>query len=110
MSFVIKKTKSFTWPVVLKTPKDGGEYDEQKITLEFKNLKQSEMVDLLKQSSNDVEFCKSVVVGWKDVVSESNNIVEFSDSAFAELLDNVKFASSIMSQYLKIIENVVEKN
>lgn len=108
MAFVIRKKKTFFWPVVIKTPKDGGGYDEQKLNLEFKFLKDSELVDLVKKSNSDKELCKAIVVGWKDVLDEQEQPVSFE--SFEDVLDTAKFASSIVSQFLKIIGDIVEKN
>lgn len=110
MAFVIKKKDSFFWPVTLKEPADGGSYSEQKIDLEFKKLKESELKELLSKTEGDKEFCKAIVLGWKDVKDESGFSVEFTQDSFEALLDNVKFASSICNQYLKICSGVVEKN
>lgn len=108
MAFVIKKKESFIWPVTMKLAADGGKYDEQVIDLEFRHMKDSELQKILKKSKSDKEFCKAVVVGWKDVKDENSNPVDFS--GFDDFLENVQFAATISTAYLKIVGGSVEKN
>ena len=79
MAFVMKKKEKFLWPVKIKTPKDGGGYEEQSLSLEFKKMGNKELRELGKSKSEDLsDFAKAIVLGWKDVKDESGNELPFS--------------------------------
>ncbi|MGZ3743859.1 MAG: phage tail assembly chaperone [Pseudobdellovibrionaceae bacterium] len=111
MAFVIKKKESFTWPVKIKSPKDGGGYEEQKINLEFKKLPQSEFQKTLKTAGiTDVQFCQQVIIGWKDVVNENNEPVVFSEANLADFLETLGVPSQIVQQFTEIVSGASGKN
>lgn len=110
MSFVIKKKDTFFWPVKIKSPVDGGKFEEQTLNLEFKKLKISELNKMVVKKGADIEFCKMFIVGWKDVRDESGNELPFTDGYLEELLDTVGVAKQIGEQLYDAMNGAIEKN
>ena len=112
MAFVIKKKESFIWPVKIKSPADGGKYDEQTLNLEFKKLKSSEMENLLKGNieGGDKGFCRMIVLGWKDVKDSEGKDVPFSSDGLEGLLEEYGCGKAIASAYFEALAGAVEKN
>lgn len=111
MSFVIKKKHQFSWPVKIKTPADGGEFETSQITLIFAALDHSELKKLMGDSATDDKLiCNKVVCGWKDVQDESGKELEFNKMNFEMLLEGVSIPSQIAKQYLEIFHEAAVKN
>lgn len=112
MAFVIKKTKSYFWPVKLKSPKDGGGYESQTLNLEFRKLKNSELKSLLREKKEDadLDFCKKVITGWKDIKDDDGNEINFSLESLEIVLDEQGFLGQVVNQYLESISGAIEKN
>lgn len=112
MAFVLKELKDFWWPCVIKTPgQNSGQYDVQELDLNFKLVKESELNDLLDKKLTNKEFCKLVVLGWKDIKDEKGEEIKFSPSSFEKLLDYPKYAKQIADAFLEALRGTfAEKN
>lgn len=110
MAFILNKRASYSWPVVFSFPIDGGKYDKQTFDIEFKHLSQSQIKEWLTSDKGDVEFCKFIVVGWKDIFSAPETPLPFSQEALADLLDVPKFAKNLAAHYLESIDGAKAKN
>ena len=67
MAFVIKKDKSYTWPVTISEPIDGGGFNDQKVKIKFKMLKQSRIDEVVKnEAEDDADILSDVLVGWDE--------------------------------------------
>jgi len=110
MAFVLKKQDSYFWPVILKSPKDGGGFEEQSIELQFKRLKAGDLKKLVEQKKDDTLICAEIIVGWKNVSNEKGDSIPFSETNLFEVLDCVGFSSQIVSQYLESISGAITKN
>ncbi len=110
MEFLLKKKKSFTWPIKFKTPSNGS-YDEIQIKIEFKSIRESEMKKIFTDSNeNWKEICSKIVVGWTDVLDESGEAIPFNKENFDELLENFGFAAQICTQYMEAYAGAIAKN
>ena len=52
MAFVIKKEKSYIWPITISEPVDGGSFNDQKVRVKFKMLAQSRIDEIIKMKPN----------------------------------------------------------
>lgn len=110
MAFKINKRPSYTWPVVYKLPIDGGKHETSTFDVDFKYLPQSELKKMLSDpAGNDIDFCKTVVVGWKNVMDKTEEI-PFSESALEQILEEPGLAKCIASAYLESHAGAKAKN
>ncbi|MGZ6477660.1 MAG: hypothetical protein ACXWQE_00080 [Bdellovibrionales bacterium] len=110
MAFILNKRASYSWPVVFNFPVDGGKYEKQTFDIEFKNLSQSDIKEWLNSDRGDVEFCKFIVVGWKEIYSSQDQQLPFSQEALSDLLEIPKFAKNLAATYLESIDGAKVKN
>jgi hypothetical protein len=90
MAFVIKKDKTYSWPITIAEPKDGGGFNEQKVNLRFKVLPQTRIDQVIKnEAEDDADILSEVLVGWDD---ES-----FKDEAGTALLFNAENKALVLS-------------
>ncbi len=108
--FKIAKKPAYFWPVSIKTPADGGRYEKESFEVQFKVLKQSEIKSLIETVSTDEEFCRKIVCGWKSVSDESGAAIQFTDSAFDELLETPGVAKEIAKAYMESYQGAASKN
>ena len=67
MAFVIKKDKSYTWPVTISEPVDGGAFNDQKVRVKFKMLSQDRINELVRnEAEQDESFLDNVLIGWDE--------------------------------------------
>ena len=90
MAFKLKQKNTFTWPVKVNIPVDGGTYEAGTFDAEFKRLPRSEVEKLSAQVFNSeisgIEAVKQILVGWSGVVDEGVE-VPYSESRRDELLE-----------------------
>lgn len=115
--FVIKKTNSYTWPVKCESAVNGGKFEKETFEVEFKRIPDSEVKKALglvpveeRKQKMDKEFCKEIVLGWKDVKDESGEDVPFSQTALDTLLEFPGVARSIVEAFLESIAGSKVKN
>lgn len=69
MAFVLAQTESYSWPVTVEFPIDGGRFEKQSFDAVFKRLPQTrirEIWDLIQAGElNDDELCAEVLTGWR---------------------------------------------
>ena len=67
MAFVIKKDKSYTWPVTISEPVDGGTFNDQKVKVKFLMLPQARIDEIVKNEAElDADILNDVLIGWDD--------------------------------------------
>jgi hypothetical protein len=112
--FVLKKIDSYLWPVKIELPKDGGSYHKHTFQALFKRIPQSELKKLIEgeveKAPTDNEFCKAVMIGWKDIKDEESNDVEYSEENLEKLLEIPMVAKTIVTTYLDSIAGSKVKN
>lgn len=86
--FKLKKTNTFSWPVRIKVPQDGGTFGVSEIALQFEQLPQEAFNDLVKAADMDfnAELLRKTVRGWEKVCEEDGTPIPFSDEALEQLL------------------------
>jgi hypothetical protein len=63
MAFVIKSDKNYNWPVTISEPMDGGGFNDQKVRVKFKMLKQARIDEIVKnEAEEDADILRDVLV------------------------------------------------
>jgi hypothetical protein len=116
MSFVLNQSASYTWPVPLLIPVDGGRREKFSFDAEFKRLPQSRINEIIKlaralevgrdedQSLDDKTAAKEILTGWSGVVDDSGKDIPFSEAALEQLLEIPAIAGQIVMAWFKSME------
>ena len=126
MAFVLKQSDSYTWPVSIKLPANGGKRERQTFDAEFKRLPQSRIneIQLLVQQRmkaaergedtgegiSDQSIADEVLVGWDGIVDCDGEPVPFSKGSKAQLLDVPMMAGALISAYFESLTEQKRKN
>jgi hypothetical protein len=89
MAFVIKKEKSYIWPCTISEPKDGGGFDDFKISIKFKMLSQARIDQIIRnESEEDDDILMEVVMGWDEnqFKDDSGAVIAFNDENLRAVL------------------------
>ena len=114
MAFVLSRAASYSWPVKIQTPVDGGRYHTQTFDIEFKRVSQSRIKEIRKGITEetitaDDELCKELVVGWSGI-QDGGVDVPFSEAALDQILDIQGVAGAIVFAFFDSIEGSKRKN
>lgn len=86
----LTQSQTYTWPVSVNIPTNGGQYDKQTFDGELKRLTDARLKEIRAKVEagelTDAEFVREVMVGWHGV-TDGDEQVPFSQSALAQLLD-----------------------
>ena len=116
MAFVLKQTASYTWPVPLLIPVDGGRREKHSFDAEFKRLPQSRINEIIKlaralemgrgddESLDDKSAAREVLIGWTGITDDAGKELPFSESALAELLEIPTIAGQIIRAWFNSME------
>lgn len=111
--FVLSQSNTYTWPIVIEFPIDGGTHQKQTFDAEFKRLSQSEIEGWLKKikddEATDSDFAKHILVGWKGITSEGHD-VPFSESNRDKLFDVPLVVGALVRSYIGSIAGAKAKN
>lgn len=123
MAFVLKQSNTYTWPVALVLPVDGGRRDKHTFDGEFRRLPQTrinQIVRLARASERgrlnddeellDQDAAKELLAGWSGVVDDDGKEIPFSDSALAQLLEIPTVAGQIVRAWFESIDTAKRKN
>ena len=90
MALTLKKRNSYTWPVTIIIPVDGGHKEKSTFDVEFKRLTQTRISEIRKlarkmeigaidddEMLEDQEAAKEIILGWDGVVDEENKEIKF---------------------------------
>jgi hypothetical protein len=126
MAFVLKRSESYTWPVTVDIPIDGGRFKRESFDVEFARLPQTRVHELqiaaakvksalergydLEGLVTDQEIASEIVVGWNGILDEDGEEIKFSQSSKTELLDIAAVAAAIVSAFSDSISKAKAKN
>ena len=120
MAFVLKQSISYTWPIPLIIPIDGGKKETHTFDGVFKRLPQSRINELLTLARNvelgraepdameDVETAKEMLIGWSGVIGDDGKEIPFSEAALDQLLDFPSIAGQIVKAFFLSIQSEKE--
>lgn len=114
MAFVLSQSPSYSWPVAVEFPIDGGRFDKQTFDVQFKRLPQSRIREILDPVEgagvSDDQVCHEVVMGWSGIQDGKNSEVPFSEKALNELLEIPLVAGSIVKAWIDSLAKAKRKN
>ena len=114
MAFVLAQSDSYSWPVTVEFPVDGGRFEKQTFDAEFKRLPQSRIEQVIERSNTDTikdaEFAREVITGWQGVTDAKGADVPYSNEALSKLLDVPLVAGAIVQAFFASLTGAKRKN
>jgi hypothetical protein len=119
MSFVLKQSDTYVWPVTFDVPVDGGRHERQTFDGEFKRLPQSKVGPMVAelQKLEDLgdlerftEIAADLLVGWSGINDDNGKEVPFSQKALEQLLEVPFLAVAVLKAYMDSIKGAKRKN
>jgi len=108
MAFVLKKSASISWPVVVQKASDGGKFKEYKFNALFKELGRERFNQLIDEG--DEALTDEILIGWEGIQDEDKNDIEFNEENKKMLFDDFTVVKAIIEAYGKLITGGVAKN
>lgn len=123
MAFVLKQSATYTWPVTLIIPVDGGRREKHTFDGEFRRLPQSRINEIIRlarlqergrlddgEELADQDAAKEILAGWSGVVDDDGKEVPFTESAVGQLLEIPTVAGQIIRAWFDSLEVAKRKN
>lgn len=126
MAFVLKQSDSYTWPVSIKLPANGGKRERQTFDAEFKRLPQSRINEIQREVQlrvkanekgedtgegvSDQSIADEILVGWDGIIDGDGEPVPFSNAVKAQLLDVPMMAGALVAAYFESLVEQKRKN
>lgn len=111
--FKLNQSTTYTWPVVVLVPTNGGQQDKQTFDGEFRRLSQTRLQELQTQITDgtikDADFVREVLIGWKGITNDGGD-VPFSEDALAQLLDVPGVAAAVVMSFVESLTGLKRKN
>lgn len=112
--FIISQKQSYTWPVEVNFPTDGGRTQKQTFDAEFCRVSQSRINEIRslieKNEITDVELAREVLVGWSGVNDDNGEDVPFSERARDQILDVALVPGAVVMAWFTSLSGVKRKN
>lgn len=122
MAFVLKQSATYTWPVPLLIPVDGGRREKHSFDAEFKRLPQSRINEIIKLARalelgraddevlDDKAAAREILAGWSGITDDDGNDIPFSQAALDQLLEIPTIAGQIIKAWFTSMEVVKRGN
>ena len=123
MAFVLRQSATYTWPITLVLPVDGGRREKHTFDGEFRRLPQTRINEIIKlarlqdrgkldpdEELVDQDAAKEILAGWSNVVDDKGEDVPFSESALNQLVEIPTVAGQIVRAWFDSLEVAKRKN
>jgi len=122
MAFVLKQSATYTWPVPLLIPVDGGRREKHSFDAEFRRLPQSRINEIIKLARalelgraddevlDDKSAAREILAGWSGITDDDGNDIPFSQAALDQLLEIPTIAGQIIKAWFTSMEVVKRGN
>ncbi len=126
MAFVLNQSQSYSWPVSIQLPADGGKREKSSFDALFKRLPQSrineiqqlvqqrikaaERGDELDNGVTDQSIAAEILVGWSGILDADGDDVPYSEAVKAQLLDVPMMAGALIEAYFTSLVELKRKN
>lgn len=111
--FKLNQSTAYFWPVVVNLPANNGSFEKQTFDGEFKRLTDSRLKEIQAKVAageiTDAEFVREVMVGWKGVSDEGED-VPFSEGNLARMLEIPGTAGAIITAVIESLSGLKRKN
>lgn len=113
MSFRIKQSDTFKWPVKVPIPRDGGGFEVGSFDAEFKRLPRSKSEKLAEQvlsgEITGLDAVRSILVGWAGVYDGDGNAeIPFSETNREALLEISGVAVALFRVFMEANNGAAE--
>jgi len=120
MAFVLKQSTSYTWPIKLIIPADGGRHEAHTFDGEFRRLPQSRINEIMKLArdvergraeADEVEdqgLARELLIGWSGVVDDSGKEIPFSEATMTQLVEIPTVAGQVIKHFFDSIKSEKE--
>jgi hypothetical protein len=123
MAFVLKQSATYTWPVTLVLPVDGGRREKHTFDGEFRRLPQTRINEIIRlarlqergkladdEELQDQDAAKEILVGWSGITDDDGKEVPFSEAALGQLLEIPTVAGQVVRTWFDSLEVAKRKN
>lgn len=126
MAFVLNQSQSYSWPVSIKLPADGGKREKSSFDALFKRLPQSRINEIqqlvqqrikaaergeeLDNGVTDQSIAAEILVGWSGILDADGDDVPYSEAIKAQLLDVPMMAGALIEAYFTSLVELKRKN
>jgi hypothetical protein len=111
--FKISQNPTYTWPVNVELPTDGGRVEKATFDVEFKRLTQTRLNEIKtaieSNQITDNELAREVMTGWSGI-TDADGVVPYSEAARDQLLDIPLVSASIVMALFSSIAGAKRKN
>lgn len=123
MAFVLKQSASYTWPITLVIPVDGGRREKYTFDGEFRRLPQTRINEIIKMARamernrasddemlEDQDAAREILMGWSGVVDDNAKEIPFSEGALSQMLEIPTVAGQIVKAWFESLDVAKRKN
>lgn len=114
LMFKIVQNATYTWPVTVELPTDGGKTEKQTFDAEFKRLTQTRVDEIRsaveRGEMRDSELAREAMVGWSGIVDGDGGQVQFSEKSRDQLLDIPQVSGAVVTALLGSMSGAKRKN
>jgi hypothetical protein len=123
MAFVLKQSATYTWPITLVLPVDGGRREKHTFDGEFRRLPQTRINEIIRlarlqergkladdEELQDQDAAREILVGWSGVTDDDGKDVPFSEAALSQLLEIPTVAGQVVRTWFDSLEVAKRKN
>lgn len=126
MAFVLNQSQSYSWPVSIQLPADGGKREKSSFDALFKRLPQSRINEIqqlvqqrikaaergeeLDNGVTDQTIAAEILVGWSGILDADGDDVPYSEAVKAQLLDVPMMAGALIEAYFTSLVELKRKN
>lgn len=111
--FKITKSDTFTWPVDVSLPVDGGRFEASTFDVTFKRLPAAEIealsARLIEKPMEATDAVRGLVVGWSGIEDDGGPI-PFSQAALDRVLEIQRVAPAVMDAFFRANFGAARKN
>lgn len=112
--FIISQKTTYTWPVAVEFPTDGGKTEKQTFDAEFRRMTNTRINEIRsrieKGEVTDTELACEVLVGWEGVNDGNGEAVPFTERSRDQLLDVPLVAAAVVMAWLGSLTGIKRKN
>ena len=110
--FTLTDDYTYTWPVTIHVPADGGTTTPHEIKCTFKVLPDDELKELLAKNleDEDGDLIKRVWIDWDLVNGSNKKPLEFNDENLARMVAVPYVRAAVTAAYFKSVAGAKIKN
>lgn len=121
MAFKLSVSPTYTWPVKLVLPEDGGHRSVHTFDAQFRRLSQSRIDEIralvrdmergrIDDDYSDQDAAREVLAGWDGITDDNDKAIPFSESALKTVLEIPTVAGQIVKAWFESLQEAKRKN